>query len=87
MLQCESVTPATTNPIFSLADLEFELLFTVGSTKIPAEEIASLQPGFVIPVAGRVDCPIRITAAGKLLALAELVQIDGQLAVCVREVL
>jgi flagellar motor switch/type III secretory pathway protein FliN len=66
--------------------VELSLAFNVGETKLTAQEVASLQPGRVFPLDGRIDAPIAVTVNGIDFGRGTLVEIDGRVGVQLTEV-
>lgn len=59
----------------------------VGAVSLSAREWAALRPGDVIETGRRINEPVVLRVAGREVARGELVEIDGELGVRVREVI
>lgn len=59
----------------------------LGSVSLTAREWAALQPGDVIETSRRINEPVSLRVAGREVARGELVEIEGELGVRIREIL
>lgn len=62
-----------------LSDMQVELLFELGRQHFTADEIHSMQPGYVFDLDRPIEQPVQIRANGKVIAECKLVQIENRL--------
>jgi len=58
----------------------------LGTVSINAGAVASLQPGDVIETGQRVGQPVTLRVAGRAIARGDLVDVEGELGVRIREI-
>jgi flagellar motor switch/type III secretory pathway protein FliN len=68
-----------------LAEAPLTVELELGSVTLPARDFASLMPGDVVETAIHLGEPITLRIGGRAVASAELVNIEGQLGVRIRE--
>jgi type III secretion system YscQ/HrcQ family protein len=69
-----------------LRELPVEIVCELGRVTLSGRELIELEPGAVIPIARPLAGPIDLTAAGRLVARGELVDVEGDLGVRLTEV-
>ena len=67
-----------TNPV---DEIELELRFEVGTARMAAGQLATLQPGYVFLLETPVDKPVAVSANGCPIGRGRLVQSDGRVGV------
>lgn len=80
--------PAHENPPNEAASFDaipVHLSFDLGAISMTLSELRALQPGQAIPLGHPVAGAVRIRANGALIGEGELVEIDGQLGICVSQ--
>lgn len=66
---------------FSTGDLPIHLVFEVGETKIPLQELERLQSGYTFELSTTVDSPVTIRANGRAIGTGKLVQVGDRIGV------
>lgn len=64
-----------------LRDLPVELTAEVGRLRMTAKELVELSPGAVLPLGRPLAGPVELVVGGKIVAVGELVDIEGELGV------
>lgn len=62
-------------------DINLNLRFEVGATRMAVGQLASLQPGYVFELQTPVENPVTILANGRPIGRGRLVQIDDRVGV------
>lgn len=63
----------------SLAELDIELLFEIGTQTLSLEDLQSIEPGYVFELDRPLEQPVRVRANGKVIAECQLVQVNNRL--------
>ena len=69
-----------------LADVELDVTVELGRRQLSLREVAALDVGSVVELDTPAGAPLAVFANGRRIATGEVVVVDGQLAVRVREV-
>ncbi|MNR35751.1 Yop protein translocation protein Q [compost metagenome] len=80
--------PALENPLNEAASFDaipVRLSFDLGEISLTLAELRALQPGQAIRLGHPIASAVRIRANGALIGEGELVEIDGQLGISVRQ--
>lgn len=70
----------------TLDQVPIRLSFDLGSLTLPLAQIQALQPGQILNLSHPISGAVRLRANGAFIGEADLVEIDGQIGVCVRHV-
>ena len=76
-----SETAASESQEALLRDLPVELTAEVGRLRMTARELVELSPGAVLPLGRPLAGPVELVVGGKVVAIGELVDIEGELGV------
>ena len=71
----------------SLADLDIELLFEIGTQTLSLEDLQSIEPGYVFELDRPLEQPVRVRANGKVIAECQLVQVNNRLGARITRIL
>ena len=69
-----------------LRDLPVELTAEVGRLRMSARELIELGPGAVLPLGRPLAGPVELVVGGQVVAVGELVDVEGELGVRLVEV-
>lgn len=68
------------DPVDTLGELDIPVHFEIDTVAVPLADLEAIQPGYVIELAAPVDlAPIRLTAYGQTIGLAQLVAVGDRL--------
>ena len=68
-----------------LDEVDIPVRFSLGSVSLPLGDLASMQPGYVFVLDAPLDKPVAIEVNGTVIGRGELVSVDGQLGVRLKE--
>ena len=71
--------PEEAEGMVSLAELDIELLFEIGTQTLSLEDLQSIEPGYVFELDRPLEQPVRVRANGKVIAECQLVQVNNRL--------
>ncbi len=82
----EEVTDPSVEPSKLVDEIELELHFEVGQTRMAVGQLKTLQPGYVFELETTTAAPVAVRASGRAIGRGELVQIAGRVGVKLVEV-
>ncbi|MGB3544481.1 FliM/FliN family flagellar motor switch protein [Rubrivirga sp.] len=86
----DSATPASSQQaplsLDALSDVEIDVSVELGRCQLSLGEVARLDVGSVVDLGTPASGPLSVFANGRRIAIGEVVVVDGQLGVRIREV-
>lgn len=78
--------PAPSDPLDLLGEVEIEVTVELGRRRIALAEVAAIEVGSVVELDTAAGEPLAIYANGRRIGAGEVVVVDGQLGVRIREI-